>query len=163
MYNVGDYVVYKRDVCKVIDYKEKHIRNIDYYLLRPIYDETLKIDVPVNSSFLRRIISKDKASAIIDDIPNIEVIDVNDKLMESEYRRILKEDDLYGLIKIIKTTYLRNKDRIDNKRKISEKDDSYFKLAEKYLYGELAVAFEMSYDDMKDYIINRVNDLESNK
>ena len=31
-----------------------------------------------------------------------------------------------------------NKERLDNKRKIGEKDDMYFKLAEKYLYSEFS-------------------------
>ena len=45
LYKIGDYVVYKRDVCKIIAIKEKQFMNMDYYVLVPISDETLKIDV----------------------------------------------------------------------------------------------------------------------
>ncbi|MGN1341950.1 MAG: hypothetical protein ACI4VL_01805 [Bacilli bacterium] len=159
MYKIGDFVVYKRDVCEVVDYIKKHINNKDYYKLVPVYDNTLKIDVPVDSSFLRNVLSKEEVEDIINNIPNIKVIDINDKLIENEYKKLLHEDGYEGLIKIIKTTYLRNNDRINNKRKISEKDDNYFNLAEKFLYGEFAISLGISYDEVKDYVINRVEQL----
>lgn len=159
MYKIGDFVVYKRDVCKVVDYIKKHINNKDYYKLVPVYDNTLKIDVPIDSSFLRNVLSKEEVEDIINNIPNIKVIDINDKLIENEYKKLLHEDGHEGLIKIIKTTYLRNNDRINNKRKISEKDDNYFNLAEKFLYGEFAISLGMSYDEVKKYVVNRVEQL----
>ena len=61
------------------------------------------------------------------------------------------------LIKIIKTTFLRNESRVNNKKKISEKDNNYFKLAEKYLYNELSVSLNMSVEEVKDYIFRVVN------
>ncbi len=156
MYNIGDFVVYKKDVCKVTDYKEKHIKDTDYYELVPILDSTLKIVVPVNSGFIRSVLSREEAENVIDMIPNVSVIEVNDKLIENEYKRLLHEGSYEGLVKIIKTTYLRNEDRINNKRKISEKDDNYFNLAEKYLYGEFSIAIGIPYDEVKKYVIDRV-------
>lgn len=157
MFNVGDFVVYKKDVCRVIDYKEKHIKDMDYYELVPILDNSLKIVVPVDSGYLRNVISKEEAESIIDMISSIEVIDVTDKLIENEYKRLLHEQSYEGLIKIIKTTYLRNEDRVNNKRKISEKDDNYFNLAEKYLYSEFSVSLGIPYDEVKKYVIDRVS------
>lgn len=158
MFNIGDFVVYKKDVCRITNYKEKHIRDNDYYELVPILDNTLKIVVPTDSDYLRSVLSKEKVEAIIDTIPNIEVIQVNDKLIENEYKRLLHDESYDGLIKIIKTTYLRNEDRINNKRKISEKDDNYFNLAEKYLYSEFSVALGIPYNEVKEYVINRLNE-----
>lgn len=163
-FNVGDYVVYKRDVCVVTGYREKLINDIDYYTLVPVMDDTLKIDVPVNFSNIREVIARDSANRIIDNIVNVDVIDVNDKLIENEYKRLLSLGGYDELISIIKTTYLRNNDRINNKKRISEKDNNYFNLAEKYLYSELAIALDMSYDEVKEYVINRVSYIsKSNK
>lgn len=158
MFNVGDFVVYKKDVCKIVDYKEKHIKDNDYYELVPILDNSLKIVVPVDSGYLRNVLSRRDVEEIIDMIPNIGVIEINDKLIENEYKRLLQENTYNGLIKIIKTTYLRNEDRINNKRKISEKDDNYFNLAEKYLYSEFSVALGIPYDEVKKYVIDRVKE-----
>lgn len=127
----------------------------------PVMDESLKIEVPVNSDFIRNVIDKNTANEIIDNIVNIDVININDKLIESEYKRLLHDGGYEGLIKIIKTTYLRNNERINNKKKISEKDDNYFNLSEKYLYSEFAIALGISYDDVKDYVIKRIE--EKNK
>lgn len=31
MFKIGDYVVYKKEVCRIDNYKEKHINDLDYY------------------------------------------------------------------------------------------------------------------------------------
>ena len=157
MFEIGDFVVYRRDVCKVISYKEKYFKNIDYYELVPILDNSLKIVVPVSSE-LRKVLSKEEAENIIDLIPSVDIIRVDDKLIEGEYKKLLHKGDYMGLVQIIKTTYLRNEDRVNNKRKISEKDDNYFNLAEKYLYSEFSVSLSIPYEDVKNYVINRVKE-----
>ncbi|MGM9877000.1 MAG: CarD family transcriptional regulator [Bacilli bacterium] len=160
MYNINDYVVYKKDVCRVSGIRENYFKNTDYYTLIPVYDGSLKIDVPVNSNLIRKVIEKEEVESIINAIPNIDVIAGDDKLMESEYNNLLHNGDYISLIKIIKTTYLRNDNRIKNKKKISEKDVNYFNLAERYLYGEFAIALGMSYDDTKSYVIDRVRGID---
>lgn len=158
MYKIGDYVVYKRDVCLVKDIKENHFNNLDYYILVPISDKSLKIDVPTNNKmgFIRSLITKDEVENIINKIPRISVIDCNDKLIENEYRLLMSSGNHEDLIKIIKTTYLRNKERIDNNKKIGDKDNTYFELAEKYLYNEFSIVLNMNYEDTKKYVIDKV-------
>ena len=80
----------------------------------------------------------------------------NDKLLENEYKKLLHEEGYDGLIKIIKTTYLRNCDRINNKKKISERDEIYFNMAEKYLYNEFAVSLGVTFEEAKKYVIEKV-------
>ena len=63
------------------------------------------------------------------------------------------------LIKIIKTTYLRNKERLDNNKKTTDKDTYYFNQAENYLYNEFSVVLNLSCEETKEYIINEVNKL----
>ena len=66
------------------------------------------------------------------------------------------------LIKIIKTTYLRNEDRINNKKKISEIDNEYFNKAESYLYNEFSVVLNLSFSETKEYVIKSVSSLIEN-
>lgn len=160
MYKIGDYLVYKRDVCKVKEIKEKYYNDIDYYVLNPISDLSLKINVPVNNeTLLRNLISKEEVNRLIKNIPNIETISIDDRMIESTYRDLLKTEKHEDLIKIIKTSYLRNKDRTDNNKKISEKDDNYFKLAEKFLYTEFSIVLNKTYEDTKSYVISEVEKL----
>ena len=104
---------------------------------------------------LRNLISLEDANKLIDNMKSIEVIEDN-KQIENEYKRLLDTGELSDLVKIIKTTYLRNKERIINKKKISEKDDNYFNKAEDYLYTELGVVFNMSKENIKEYIIEKL-------
>lgn len=162
MYKVGDYVVYKREVCEVISIKEKEFMDMDYYVLVPISDNTLKIDVPVNNKmgYLRPLITKKEVEDIIKTIPNIKPIISTDRLIENEYRNLLNTNKHEDLIKIIKTTYLRNKERLDNNKKIGGKDDEYFKQAEKYLYSEFSIVLGMNYDETKKYVIEKVKEID---
>lgn len=76
MFKIGDYVVYNRDVCKIDGIREKQFMNKDYYVMRPIDDDTLKLDVPIDISdeYLRSVISKEEALALIAKIPSIKVV-----------------------------------------------------------------------------------------
>ena len=47
MYKINDYLFYGKDVCQVKDIEIKKYNNQDYYLLVPIKDSTLKLEVPV--------------------------------------------------------------------------------------------------------------------
>ena len=160
MFNIGDYIVYKRDVCRVKEIKEKYFNDTDYYVLTPIQDESLKINVPINNdNLIREVMTKEEVNNLIKEIPRIEIIDLDERMLESVYKDLLKTEKHEDLIKIIKTTYLRNKNRIDSNKKISEKDDTYFKLAEKYLYTEFSIALNKTIEDTKNYVISEVEKL----
>ena len=149
MLKINDYVVCKHDVCKVVSIKKNN--NKDYYVLVPISDSTLKISIPCdNTTLIRNLISKDYANQLIDNMPSIDILDINVKLLENEYKTLLNDCTHESLIKIIKTTYLRNKERLDTKRKTSDKDEYYFALAEKYLYNELSVVLGMTFEEVKN-------------
>lgn len=156
MYNIGDYIIYLKDVCKILDIKEKYMNNTDYYILSPINDESLKLNIPINNKSIRNLISKEEVNNIINNILNIEILEYDDKTIEFEYKKLLTSGTHEDLIKIIKTSYLRNKKRIDNKKKISDKDKNYFELAEKYLYTEFSIVLDMSFDNTKEYVIDKV-------
>ena len=112
---------------------------------------------------LKNIISTDNAKKLISQITKIEPIkDINEKNLELKYKELLNTGTYEDLIKIIKTTYLRNENRLNNKKKVSEKDDTYFKLAEKYLYNELSISLNMSIKEVKNYIFKIVNKQSKN-
>lgn len=159
MFKINDYLVFKKDVCKVK--KIKQYNNEDYYILTPISDESLTINVPVSNKFnqIRSLITKEEVLNIIKEIPHIEEIKVQDRQIEQEYKSLLQNANHKDLIKIIKTAYSRNQKRLDENKKIGEKDNNYFNLAEKYLYTEFSIVLNMSYDETKEYVVNEVKKL----
>lgn len=156
MFNTEDYVVYKKNVCKIKELKQ--IKDKEYYVLEPIDDKSLLITIPtnLNSNLIRNIISKEEAENLINEIPHIGIIESNNKQLESEYKDLLNSGKLEDLVKIIKTTYLRNNYRLNNHKKISEKDDNYFNKAEKLLYNELSISLGIKEEEVKNYISKKV-------
>lgn len=160
MFNKNDMVIYKGDVCKIIDIKNNSFSNKMCYMLVPLYDESLTISVPVENEngYLKNILSKKEVLDLIRKIPKIKVLDVDSKLIENEYKNLFRSGNHEDLIKIIKTTYLRNKKRIECKRSIGEKDKEYFDKAERKLYGEFSIVLGMSVDDVRKFIVKTVQD-----
>lgn len=163
MYKENDYLVYGKQVCRVEKIEKMKFNNEDYYILRPIKNKSLKISAPVSdkANKIRSLITKEDIETLISKIPSIEIIKIDDKFIESEYKKLLNNNTHEDLIKIIKTTYLRNKNRLDNNKKIAEKDKTYFELAEEYLYAELSIVLNKSYEETKEYIIKEVTKLET--
>ena len=161
MFQKGDYLVYKKDVCKVLEVKEKYFKDMDYYILMPITDKSLKIQIPMNSQLIRELITKERVEEIINSIPSIEIIKTDSKSLENDYKQLMQSGTQEDLIRIIKTTYLRNKERIDNNKKTTDKDNYYFNQAELYLYNEFSVVLNMTYDETKEYIISKVNKISN--
>lgn len=161
MFKKGDYVVYKRNVCQINNIKENHFHGKDYYVLHPVDDDSLVIDVPVENigGLLRPVISKIEAEKFIETIPSISIIEAQDRAIENEYKSLMRSDKMLDLIKIIKTSYLRNDIRKENGKKISELDDNYLKKAEQILYNELSISLGIPFDEVKEYIKNRILEL----
>ena len=148
------YIVYRKEVCKVIDEKE------GVYVLIPAYDNSIKYKILVDSPVVKDLLTKEEIDKLLLEIPHIDVISMSDKQIEQSYKELMNSGTHEDLVKIIKTTYLRNQIRILNNKKISDKDDEYLKRAEKYLYEEIGVVLNMSFEQTKDYIIKKISEIQ---
>lgn len=128
MYKINDVVVYKRDLCEIINIKKNQFTNLDSYIMVPISDNSLKIEVPLDNNlpYIRSVISTDEANNLIKTIPNIKTLQLDSKNLDNEYRLLYNSLSLEDLVTIIKTTYMRNDERIRTNKKISEKDCAFF-------------------------------------
>lgn len=145
-----DYIVYRKETCKIIEKED------GYYKLVPVNDTSIKYKVPVDSNFLKKVITKEEIDRLLLEIPEINTIDLGEKQIEQEYKELMKSGTHEDLVKIIKTSYLRNQIRILNNKRISEIDDEYFRRVEKYLYEEIGIVLNLSFEDTKEYIINKL-------
>ena len=129
----------------------------NYYILKPLDDPSLKMKIPTYSKVLRDLIKKEDINKLLKSIPAINTIDSRNRLIENAYKELMKRGTYEDLITVIKTTYLRNLNRKNNNKKISDKDNSYFLQAEKYLYTELGVVLNLDFESTKKYVIDTVS------
>ena len=157
MFKVNDYVIYKRDVCIILE--EKLISNYEYFVLQSTIDDSLKINIPKNmsSKLLRSLNTKEDIEKLISKIKTIPLLDVNSKNIEEDYKRCLRDETLESLIAIIKTSYFRNQSRLAHNKKMTDKDKYYYELAEKFLYNEIAYIYNITYEDAKKYVLDKLN------
>ena len=164
MFEIGEYVVCgNKGVCSVENITTLNISGVDkdrkYYILKPLYMAGSTVYVPVDSpkESMRGVLTHQEAEEFIGSIPEIEQLTiVNDKLSEQIYKECLKTNSPVELVKIIKTIYLRKQKRIEAGRKITAVDAKYFHIAEENLYGELAVALDLSRDAVEGYITDAI-------
>ncbi len=160
MFSKGDYVIYGTNgICLIQDITTLTISGVDkkreYYFLKPVYLSTSTIYIPVDTAdgVLRKAVSKEEADELIKSIPDIPLIElVDEKTIEYTYKEYMHVGNCTSYIQLIKTIYVRKEKRLLNGNKITAVDSRYFKQAEDCLYGELAVALDMSRDEVRTYI-----------
>lgn len=164
MYKIGEYVVYGQNgICRIQDIANPGFSGVDekkmYYLMEPLNAKGSKIYSPVGSKKvrIRRIMNEEEAEQFIECIPMVETLWIgNEKMREERYKAAMYTCEPIEWLKIIKTLYLRAKDRISQGKKITATDERYLKMAEESLYSELAFALGKNKEDMEDYITQRI-------
>ena len=164
MYQVGDLIVYGAEgVCEVVSIGPLAIRGaqkgIEYYTLSPLYRDGT-IFIPVNTTvFTRPIISKEEAEDLIDQIPQVpeEVYEnSNPRMLNEHYQMYLKSHECLDLVRLIRAIYAKGRNIAEKGRHLGQVDERTIKRAEDMLHGELAAALDIPVDQVKDYIISRI-------
>ena len=167
MFHTGDYVVYGNNgVCRVEGIGTLEVSGMPqdrlFYTLHPLYMKGSTLFTPVDNSkiIIRPVLSKEEAKELIREIPNLEPLWINDeRKREIQYKETIRTCDCRQYVRIIKTIYLRRENRLAEGKKVTVQDEKYFHMAEEALYGELAISLELSKEEAKSYVINKVTEL----
>lgn len=180
MFEVGEFIMCGgHGVCRVSAITGNPIDKLDkkrkYYILEPVFEKGSTIYTPVDNEkvVMRRIMSKKDAKALISEIPEIETVWIQEeKTREQMYKEAIKTYDCHSLVRIIKTLYLRRKDRVQQGKKVLSSDEHYLKKAEELLYSEMSLALSIPREKVEKYISveigksgngNRIKDKEVKK
>ena len=171
MFEKGELIIYgNKGVCEVTDISAINISGASkdklYYILRPVKDKDERVFTPVDSekTAMRRILGRQEALALIEGIPDIGHLWVADERQrEQNYRQALSSCDCREWIRIIKTLWVRNQERLSQGKKTTAMDKKYFKLAEDNLYAELSASLGMPQEEMQAFITEKVKRLEEKK
>lgn len=159
MFQTGDLIIYgSTGVCEVTSISPSKFPGESerlYYTLAPRYG-TETIYIPVDSSvFMRHVLTREQAEALIAQIPDVEANNMTSgdhRIMTEQYEASLRTHDCVELLRLIKTAYLKTRRNVQSGRKPGQTDQRYLKRAETQLYGELAVALGIEPDEVKGYI-----------
>ena len=156
MYSVGDKIIYAESgVCTVEKVaplsSETSDSNKLYYHLRPLIGSGTYF-APVNSNaYMRPVISREEAEALIASIPEIEpaiCYDSRFNHVDAFYKDIFRQHTPEAMVSIIKGLYV----RMSSRKTRSTRADATMKRAKEVLHGELSVALEMELSDVEPYI-----------
>lgn len=154
MFKVGDLIIYSmHGVCCIDDICERTFGNVkkNYYVLHPIEDDKLIINIPVDSDkiVMLDIITKEEAEEVLEAFkePGIDWIDA-DNTRNNVYSGILKKGDRKEIIGVC-STLLKVKNKVGNKeKKLTAKDKELLDNIQRILYEELSIVLDTTYNDI---------------
>ncbi len=165
MYSIGDYVVYSTaGICKISDIKtEDFYGDIKtYYIIETVYGNKSVVHVPSDNELLmskmRKPHTKEEITQIIEKAGREKVEWIDDyKTRNEQYNSIIKSGDSLEIAKVLKAAYMNEKECIANNKKISMTDKKITDTAEKMIFQEFATMFEMSFEEVKEVVMNKLN------
>ena len=162
MYAIGDKIIYgENGVCTVEKIAPLEMSGVSaeklYYYLTPLTG-TGTYFAPVDSgAYMRPVMSRAEAEALIDAIPGIAPAVCNDSRfnhVDAFYREPFKLHTCEALVSIVKGL----RARMSERKTKSSRAEATMKRAKDILHGELAVALGMELGDVEDYIASRIGE-----
>ena len=166
MFEIGDLIVYSGEgVCRVEGIGTPPLVGVNkqrqYYSLKPLYRAGM-VYAPVDSNvFMRPVISRAEADALIRRIPEIEpevYENSNLRFLNEYYQEQLQNYSCEGLIKLIRSTRAKREVMISRGKKLGLVDERYMKRAQDMLHGEFAVALGIDRGAVPGYIQSRLEE-----
>ena len=164
MYEIGERIIYgENGVCtvsKVAPLESSGGSDKLFYHLKPLIGSGVYF-APVDSgAFMRPVISREEAEALIDAIPSIEPAVCHDNRfnhVDAFYKELFRQHSCEALVSIVKGLHL----RMNEKKTKSSRAESTMKRAKDILHGELSIALNMEVAEVEGYIRDRIGASEA--
>ncbi|MBO5020322.1 MAG: CarD family transcriptional regulator [Clostridia bacterium] len=164
MFKVNDTVLYgSQGVCRIkaIEIKEIGKKKRSYYVLRPIYQESSTIFVPVDNenlvSKMHNVMSIEEIKNLIIDMPKYDtVFETDDSLRRNSYREILSSGDRVAIASVIKSLYSEQLRRKETGKKLPLADEQILNHAENLLCNELALVLNIEPQQVISFINEQI-------
>lgn len=168
MYAIGELIYYGQiGVCRVAGigvpaFLENETDAPLYYTLEPVQKKG-NVFVPVEGdTFIRPIMTKEEALALIDRIPFIGNTVRSGKNLQGiaqAYSEKMRSHNLEDLVSLILAINEKKRQRAAANRKIGNIDESYLKRAEALLYGEIGLALGIEEASVPEFIKDRIGEV----
>lgn len=167
MFQPGELLVYgSTGVCRVlsIDQRQEYVDGVkqcrSYYQLKPLYQGGI-IYTPVDNDkvSMRYVISRREAEDLIDAIPvtkPMELRAATTQALTQYYQTSLRRHSCQSLLELTMAIYEKRCRAEAQNRRLGMVDERYMKQAEQLLFGELAAALDIPYEEVRPYIAARL-------
>ena len=162
MFSVGDRIIYgENGVCTVekiapLD-SSGSVKDKLYYHLDPLVGSGTYF-APVDSgAYMRPVMTRAEAEALIDSIPGIAPAICNDNRfnhVDAFYKELFKLHTCEALVAILKGL----RGRMSERKTKSSRAETTMKRAKDILHGELSIALEIDIDEVEGYIVSRIGE-----
>ena len=162
MYSIGDKIIYgENGVCTVEKIEPLSMSGAPkdklYYYLSPLVGSGTYF-APVDTGiFMRSVMSRDEAEALIDAMPGIAPAVCNDNRfnhVDAFYKELFRQHSCEALVAIVKGLRQRREER----KTKSSRAEATMKRAKDMLHGELSVALDMDFGEVEEYIRARLGE-----
>ena len=160
MFSVGDKIIYgENGVCTVESIGPLSMAGAPkdklYYYLSPLIGSGTYF-APVDSgAYMRPVMSRAEAEALIDAMPGIQPAICNDNRfnhVDTFYKNLFKQHSCEALVSIVKGL----RSRMSDRKTKSSRAEATRKRAKDILHGELSVALDIDVKDVEGYIASRL-------
>ena len=160
MYSVGDKIIYgENGVCTVEKIEPLSMscapKDKLYYHLSPLVGSGTYFTPVDSDAFMRPVMSREEAEALIDAMPGIEPAICNDTRfnhVDAYYKELFRLHSCEALVAIVKGL----RTRMAERKTRSSRAEATMRRAKDILHGELSVALGISFNDVEDYITTRL-------
>ena len=133
-----------------------------YYVLKPVYQNTSVIYVPVENEQLvakmRPVLSREEVDRLIEGISEIPTAWEEDpQSRKASFDALLRSNECRNLIAIIKTLHAQKERRQADGKTLHVSDETYLREAQRLLYDEFAGALEIQPAEVQAYIQDKMS------
>jgi CarD family transcriptional regulator len=144
-FKANDIVLYAMQlVCVIAEISKRDFNgNTDeYYILKPVFNSTSTIYIPVSSEMLsaklRHLLSAEEIYSLVESKADESITIDSDDDRRERYREILSRGDRAELVSLIKTLHPRQEAQKERGKKLCDTDSQFIKDVVKMLYEEFS-------------------------
>ena len=160
MYRIEDQVIYGiHGVCRIIDMESRNVdrKELHYLVLEPEGQPGSRYLVPMHNAVamgkLRKILTAEEMEALLcsDTVRSMEWIR-DDNQRKQTYRDLVSSGDRISIMRMVHLLYTHKAEQSAIGRKFHQCDENFLHAAEKLLTGEIAISMNMSHDEARTYL-----------
>ncbi|AXI07764.1 CarD family transcriptional regulator [Oceanobacillus sp. 143] len=162
MFNVGDQIIYSvHGLCEIDEICEKTFGNKTgiYYVLHPLEDSRLTINVPIDSeqAVMLKVMGREEAEDILQSFQQPGITWIEDpRQRKKEYSNLINTGDRKLIVKVANTLLKKHHDANENKKRLYDQDRTLLTNIQNIMYEELAVSLDTSVGEISKRVTSMV-------